>query len=529
MAALLFAALPVHTENVCWISAYPDLQATLFVLLAALLHTSGFGSRGSEWRALRVIGLALCAFLGLLAKETAIAIPAICLAWDLFQRRESPQRPESLVAAIPAVLRDRWTDYLAMACGIVAYLALRINALGGLAPFHTGLSLPFAVQLFTRITLFYRYWMKLLWPVDLSTFEDFPASRTLWDWHVLAGLAGVVLFAWLLAWLWRRREPAALGLVIFAAALAPAFALPYGGFNLLAERYLYLPSLGFCWLLAWRLSEMRKSFGNRTVALLMAGLLAAYGMRTVARNLDWRSEIPFYQKTITMAPTVSELHILLGEAYLRREMLPEALQETRLAAAMKPNNAAAANNLGQIYSAMNKPAEAAEQYRLAIEASQKLGLGTQVARLYNNLAYETNRLGKTGDAILLYRKAIQINPEFAGAYNNLGYLFLERGQYREAEEPLRRAMVLDPGFPQAPSNLGLLYLRTARLDLAEHYLNESLRLEPRSGETYARLGELALLRGDKAQAALLFRRAQDLHPENKRAADGLAALGEKGK
>jgi len=525
-AALLFAALPVHTENVCWISAFPDLETTLFILLAALIYTSPSAEpkpRESEWWLLRAIGLALCSLLGLLAKETAIVIPVICLAWELFGRRENGA--STLVSA----LHDRWTDYLGMACGIVAYLVLRVHALGGLMPFRMGEPQSSSVELLTRITLFYRYSAKLLWPVELSLFEDFPPSRTIWDWHVAAGLATLALFLWLVVWLWRRREPAALGLVTFAVALAPALALPYGGFNLLAERYLYLPSMGFCWLVAWRLSAMRKGLGDRKVALLMAGLLTAYGLRTVARNLDWRAEIPFYKKTITMAPSIPELHILLGEAYLRREMIPQALMETRLAASMKHDYVEAANNLGQIYSMMNEPAEAAEQYRLAIEDAQKLGAEYAMARAYNNLAYETNRLGKTGDAILLYRKAIQINPEFAGAYNNLGYLFLQRGQYPEAEVELRRAVELEPTFPQAESNLGLLYLRTGKLDLAERHFNEALRLEPRSGETLARLGELAMARGDRAQALLLFRQAQELHPENQRAADGLAALREQGK
>ncbi len=411
-----------------------------------------------------------------------------------------------------------------MTGGIAAYLALRVHALGGLMPFAMGRPLPFSVGLFTKLALFYRYWAKLLWPAELSAFHDFPLSTTWRDWHVAAGLATLALFAWLLVWMWRRRQPATLGLVIFAVALAPALWLPYGGFNLLAERYLYLPSLGFCWLMGWLLSEISRAMGGRKFAVLMAGLLTAYSWRTVTRNFDWRSEVPFYQKSIAMAPGIAELHLLLGEAYLRREMLPQALQETIVAAAMKPDYVEAANNLEQIYSAMKQPAEAAAQYRLAVEDARKLGVKTALERIYNNLARETNLLGKTDDAILLYRQAIQINPRFAAGYNNLGYLFLERGQYREAETELRQAMELEPELPQAASNLGLLYLRVGNLALAERYLNDALRLEPRSGETCARLGELAMARGDRAQAFSLFRRALELHPENKRAADGLALL-----
>ncbi len=57
LAALLFAAHPIHTENVCWISGYPDLEATLFVLLAALIYAAPGEKRwirGSlVWRCVR--------------------------------------------------------------------------------------------------------------------------------------------------------------------------------------------------------------------------------------------------------------------------------------------------------------------------------------------------------------------------------------------------------------------------------------------------------------------------------------------
>ncbi len=519
-AALLFAAHPVHTENLCWISTYSDFEATLFVLLAVLIYTSVDTTgnvRPRGWPLLGPLAVGLCLFLGLLAKEIAVIVPVVCLAWEFFRRREG------FVPTLLTILRTRWRDYLAMAGGLAADLTLRVHALGGLMPAPGGRLQP-AVRLFTNLALIYRYLVKLVWPAQLTLFHDFPLSRTFWDWRVAAGLTTLALFVWLLVWLWRRRQPAALGLVILAAALAPALELPYTGYNLLAERYLYLPSLGFCWLIGWLFSEMIPRIGGRKVALLLAGLLAAYGLRTEARNLDWRAEIPFYQKSIAMAPSLAELHVLLGDAYFRREMIPQALQEMHQAAAMKPGYVEAINDLGQIYSLMNKPAEAAEQYRLAVADTLQTGGGLPTARAYNNLAYETSRLGKTDEAIQFYKKAIEIDPGFAGAHNNLGYLFLQQGQYQESEAELRRAMELEPALPQVASNLGLLYLRTGKLDLADRYLNDALRLEPRSGETYARLGELAILRGDKAQALALFQRALEWHPENQRAKEGLAEL-----
>lgn len=509
-AALLFAAHPIHTENVCWISGYPDLEASLFILLGLLIYCS---SPRKAWRAAAAASVGGCFFLGLLSKETGIVLPVVCLAWELFERR-----------GIRAIIRERWAEYAAMTVAFAAYTTLRYRALGGILPFGTISGLPPGTELYTRIALYYRYWEKLVWPVQLTAFHKFPASAHWWEWRVPAGAALLLLTVWGIVRLWQARRPEALGLVIFAVALAPAFSLPYGDFNLLGERYLYLPSLGFCWLLAWRLSTFMRGMGQKRGALLLVALLGAYSLRTEARNLDWRSEIPFYQKCIAMAPDLPELHVLLGEAYLRREMLPQALNETRTAAALKPDYTEAANNLGQIYSQMNQPEKAAEQYRLAIQYAQNLHLGFAVARAYNNLAYELNRLGQTGNAILTYRKAIDLNPEFSGAYNNLGYLYFEQGQYDAAEKNLQRALQLEPTFPNAASNLGLVYARMGKLDFATAYLNEAVRLEPRSGETFARLGEVALAQGDREKAKQLFRHSLELQPDNKRALAAIAAL-----
>src|SRR5258708_7089571 len=297
-AALLFATHPIHTENVCWISGYPDLEATLFILLALLIYST---PRPSSRRLLYAVGVAMCFFLALLSKETGIVVPVICLAIEFVDRRN-----------VVAIARQRWPDYLGMAAALAVYLALRWRALGGIAPFSQLNDLPANARVLTRIALFYRYVEKLVWPARLSAFHMFPPSRTAWDWRVIVGFLLMVLFAWGTIQLWRARRAEALGLVIFAAALAPAFSLPYGNFNLLGERYLYLPSLGFCWLLAWGLSECVRRMGTRTGAWIVVGVLFAYGVRTEARNLDWRLEITFYKKTIAMAPDLPELHVLLG-------------------------------------------------------------------------------------------------------------------------------------------------------------------------------------------------------------------------
>jgi tetratricopeptide (TPR) repeat protein len=506
--ALLFAAHPIHTENVCWISNYPDLMAAVFVLLAWLIYEA-------RWRRLPACAaLFACVLLGLLSKEIAVVAPVMALATELHRRREG------WLPALAEVARTRWPEYLAMAAAGAVYFLLRAQALGGLMPYAQTRALPGEVKFFTNVALFFRYWAKLLWPADLNAFPHFPVSRGLQEPLVLLGALTILAFVAATVWLWRARRPEALGLILFAGALAPAFTLPYGDINILAERYLYLPSFGFCWLAASGAVWLLRRKEVFAVGLLVA-VLGLYSTRTVLRNADWRSEIPFYEKTARQSPQMAEVFTLLGEAYLRRNLLPEALAATQRASELKARYAEAHNNLGQIYSRMNQPQRAVAEYRKAAAYALEQSYTLAAARAWNNIGYELHRAGKVGEAVAAYQRALELQPHFAGALNNLGYVRLLAGDDLEAERWLRAALREDPAMVPAVSNLGLLYLRRGDLDQAEAHLNQAVRMEPRDGEAVARLGDVAAARGDRPRAAQLYRRALELHPTNERAAAGL--------
>lgn len=512
VAGLLFAAHPIHTENVCWISGYPDLEAALFILLGWWLYL--LPSRPSR-RPWITAAMAVSFFLGLLAKEIAIAVPVMALAYELLVRRAGPRQ----------VLRERWPEYLSMGVAAAVYLVMRYHALEGLMPYVQSKNLTLGTKLLTALGLFYRYWAKMLWPAELNVFHFFSVSQSPLEWPVLAGAGALAVFLWAGWRLWRARRPEVLGLALFLVALAPSFTLPYGDIGfLMGERYLYLPSMGFCWLAAYLLVRAAERWNWKPAAGVLVLGLAAYSARTVTRNPDWRSEIPFYEKSARLSPQFAEVHTNLGEAYLRRNMLPQALAAMQRAAGLRHHYPEAHNNLGQIYSRMGQPEKAIEEYLRSAEYSLESQHPFAAARAYTNAGYEFRRMGKLEEAIRHYNKALTLDPEFAGARNNLGYLLLLAGRLDEAEHQLRRALRDDPAMALARSNLGLLYALRGDLDGAALELAEALRLEPRNGETYARLGEVALVRGLNARAEELFRQALALHPDNERAIAGLARL-----
>ncbi len=516
-AGLLFAAHPIHTENVCWISGYPDLEAALFFLLAwwLYLEVQSPRSKVQSRKTWISVSLSLCYFLGLLAKEIVVAVPVMLLAYEFLVRR----------AGLQQVLQERWREYLGLTLASVLYLGMRFEALGGLMPYRQSRTLDPEVKFLTNVALFYRYWAKILWPAELNVFHYLSVSRTPWEWPVEAGAAAFGLFLWAAYRFGRTRSPEALAFLLFLVTLAPAFTLPYGDIGfLMGERYLYLPSVGFCWLAAFGLARAADRWGWKPAAGVLAAILVAYSARTVVRNLDWRYEIPFYEKSARMSPNFAEVYTNLGEAYLRRNLLPQALAATQRAVELRPRYPEANNNLGQIYSRVGQPEKAIEAYRRSAEYSLEAGRPAAAARAYTNTGYEYRRLGKYEEAIRAYHRALELDPEFAGARNNLGYVLALVGRPQEAEQQFLEALREDPALAVAHSNLGLLYAERGDLGRAEQELSEAARLEPRDGETYARLGDVARARGDRARAEALFRQALSLQPDNPRAMEGLKQL-----
>jgi hypothetical protein len=268
-AGLLFAAHPVHVEAVANIVGRAELMAALFAIVSvyvALAHDRLWWS---------VVALAA----GLLSKENAVVAPAL-IAWGWIM--EMAPRPS----------RRRMAAYLAawVALGAV-YVVVRWNVLGHelvgrAAPVFFGAS-PVAVRL-TAVAALADVARLLVFPLTLRV-DYSPAERTLvttpLDLRFVLGLLCVAAWGALLWIAWRRgRRVEAFGLGWIAIALFPVSNLVVPVGVLLAERALYLPSVG----LVLAAGAWLKDLETRRLALVLSMLVLAGGVLTFLRVPVWR-------------------------------------------------------------------------------------------------------------------------------------------------------------------------------------------------------------------------------------------------
>ncbi len=230
VAAAFFAVHPIHTEAVNWIAALPDVLVTTFVLIGL----RAFAAQEAAPNAWQTAAHFAIYFGALLTKETGAMLLPLYGAYQWLRG-----------------VRGNWAMYAGMFGTLAGYLVMRVHALGGLAPaqqtfFHLG-TVEFALS---ALILMARYFLALVWPVDLNFFHVFHPATGVSGELVLAllALAGVVWAASRLRW----HSPAAtFALCWVAITIAPALNIAGVGQNVFAERYLYLPSVGFVVLAGW--------------------------------------------------------------------------------------------------------------------------------------------------------------------------------------------------------------------------------------------------------------------------------------
>ncbi|MEQ2160607.1 hypothetical protein GOODEAATRI_001033 [Goodea atripinnis] len=160
----------------------------------------------------------------------------------------------------------------------------------------------------------------------------------------------------------------------------------YVGF-VIAERVLYIPSMGFCLLVAVGLRSLyvrvqRRS--SRRVLLFCSGaLVILFGMKTVLRNQDWQNEEMLYKSGIYVNPAKAWGN--LGNVLKSQGKMDEAEQAYRNALYFRSNMADMLYNLGLLLQESNKFSEALHYYKLAIGSRPTLACKYNSSLFIDNL------------------------------------------------------------------------------------------------------------------------------------------------
>jgi tetratricopeptide (TPR) repeat protein len=337
-AAFLFAAHAVHSEVVAGVAAgRPELLAGGFLLAAWLAHLAGADRPPGRRRPGLAAASAAAYGLALLSKESAAVLPALVLLGDVLLRGD-PRAP--LRARLAQCLARDLRLYLGYAAVAGVCLWARAAALGSLLPAgdlrdpvsNPLVELPPGSRLASALFVGLRGVALLVAPLELSydySFDQIPAVASPRDPRAWLAAAAALLAAAGFALAARRAPPVALALGWHALAAAPTSNLLVPTGVIFAERLLYLPSVGFCLLVALGVQALAARLPGRRAPALCAGLLAAllalHAARAGVRSADWRDSETLWLHDLSVAPRSTKVQANAGWVLLLAGRPEEAL------------------------------------------------------------------------------------------------------------------------------------------------------------------------------------------------------------
>jgi tetratricopeptide (TPR) repeat protein len=213
----------------------------------------------------------------------------------------------------------------------------------------------------------------------------------------------------------------------FYVALVPQLNI-YPINSYMAEHWLYLPSIGFCIIIAYYLSRLWSVDKFRTAAFTITLLLVStFAFLTLKQNEYWINTIVFCQKTLKYSPDNYRIYSLLGNAYIRGEEYEKAISACQKSIEINPHFPYSYFNLGTAYMDMGNYDEAIKEFQQAIDINKEF------INAYNNMAVCYFRKDNLDQAIEISKKIIELNPRYARAYYNLVVFYTVKGDKEEAD------------------------------------------------------------------------------------------------
>ncbi len=425
VTGLLFGIHPVHVESVAWVSERKDLLCALFFLLSIMMYVKAVErtGHGVEGRRLRLSALlpALCFFLlALLSKPMAVSLPVVLLIldWYPFNRIRSFRTFWTAAAEkIPFLV-------LSSASSIITILAQ--NAGESVASLEL---MPLSSRILVAVRSIVAYLEKMLLPLNLASFYPYPKNVSLFSLEYLSaiffliGISGICLvFA-------KERKLWLTLLGYYVITLIPVLGIVQVGNQAMADRYMYLPSIGpflaVGVFVAWIAEKVKMLPGSgmihKFIFMVMGiSLFFALSYITFKQTGIWENGYTLWNHAIVKGYESSTAYNNRGVSLDELGQRNKAIGDLNRAIALDPRNYFAYNNIGVILGKEGQYQKSIEYFLNAIAINPN-------ADSYCNLGLSYFYVNQYGNALENYNKAIRLKQDFDVAYLDRGNLYFTMG------------------------------------------------------------------------------------------------------
>jgi tetratricopeptide (TPR) repeat protein len=356
---------------------------------------------------------------------------------------------------------------------------MRFNALGGFAPLKRHVELSSYLYFINIFPLFIQYLQKLIIPANLNAFHVFHPIHSIFESKGIISLTLTLAFISLAFLFMKKNKCIIFCIFLIVVQLIPVLYIPGLGENTFAERYLYLPSIGYVILLSIFIIWLAKYIRRWKIPIFIVTVtfvILIYSIETINRNMIWRDNYTLWSDTVKKSPDGAIPHMSMGDALMTFGWVDLAIKEYQIALRLKPNNYGANINLGTAYMKKGYLDKAMDQFKIALNIKPN-HFGANL-----NLGLAFMEKGWIDKAIDKFLYSIRLNPESAGAYNNLGLAYNRKGWNENAIKLYQIALGLNPDYSDAYNNLGIAYAEKGMIEMATRQFEAAVRLNPKDND-----------------------------------------------
>ncbi|MEN6422263.1 MAG: tetratricopeptide repeat protein, partial [Smithella sp.] len=455
--AAFFALHPLHVESVAWIAERKDVLSAFFWLLTLCLYVHCV-----EKPAIKRYLLVLFSFIcGLMSKPMLVTLPVIMILLDYWPLKRFDSRRGNLILW---QMKEKIPFFVLSA--VFSLITFYAHYKMSVKYFH----FPLDLRLENALVSFIAYLEKTFWLQDMIFFYPFLNKLPFWQ---VAGAAIIILFASFVIILKAKSYPYLfVGWLWYAITILPVIGIIQFNSQSMADRYIYLPSIGISIMLAWGLPVLFKSENMRRKILFPAAiaLLIIMSFLTWKQSGYWKNSIELLNHALEIRKDVYVVHDCLGLALLSAGKTPAAIDCFNQAINLESNYANAYNNRGTAYSDLNRKDQAIQDY------SRAIALKPDYAEAYYNRGTAYFELGEYQKSVHDYAEAIRVKPDYIPAYYNRGVVYSKLGQYQMAINDYSSILRLKPDYAAAYNNRGAIYFNLGHKELACQDVQKACKL-----------------------------------------------------
>ncbi len=526
-ATLLFMAHPLHTEVVASIKSRDELLCFLFGILSLNFLFDYCKAEGR--RIIQLILSALCFLLALLSKESAITFLAVI--------------PLALFFFTDLDLKKIFQYAAVFIIPVAIYFVMREHALSSVNPQAEIQAINnslvdadnVAMRLATAIMVLGKYIGLMIMPHPLVfdySFHQIPNVTFGDPFAILSLIALTAMVVFALRSL-KKKNIFSFCIIYFIITISIVSNIAFLIESIMAERFLYTASLGFCIAIPILLLKLFKkdtrklssydwkTFFSMTkpIPVAIIFLLLLYSGKTISRNMDWKTNLILLKHDVKNSPNSARIRYALGAELLlkgamketdpvrKSGLLDDAIFQLQKGVEILPTYGEAYYDLGLAYTEKGdglnavKAFESAKQSKHWDEAeffvssglasgmarqydnafadfAKAISMNDTVKEAYNNWGMYLNEAGKANEAMEKLNKAIKLDPEYISAWYNKGNSLAQAGEFQQAISVYEKVLTMNLSYTDAMTNIGNCYAAMKDIPKSIEWYEKVLVIDP---------------------------------------------------